>query len=189
MQNRATNTNRKKEIINICLQKFLEEGLFKTSARDLAGILNMQPSGLYYYFKSKDEIVVACAEEVGIRIEDILILPLLEDPNDTKRYMATVEQKLEEAEPMMKFFAQVCTTKEYRESMQPVMERLKERHREYSVKFAESFGCEPEEVAPYLYTCVAVVANYLIFGEELYFDRPHQLIVKAMQDLKDRKKK
>lgn len=146
--------------------------------------MNMQPSGLYYHFKSKDEIVIACAEEAGIRLEDVLIMPALDYLDDTDLLVENTLGEMKEAIPVMKFFAQTCTTKEYRSDMQPVLERLKERHREYSVKFAERLGCEPKEVAPYLYACVAVVANYMIFGEEFYYEQPFRLIADAIKALK-----
>lgn len=188
MQNQKRNMNRQKEIIDICLTQFIENGLFNTSARDLAGALDMQPSGLYYYFKSKDEIVVACAEEAGIRLEDVLILPILNSLDDSEDFVGVTEEKMEEAVPVMKFFTQVCTTQEYRRDMQQVLEKMKKRHQEYADRFAERLNCEPEEVAPYLYACVAIVANYMTFGEEFYYRQPFRLIEDAIRTLKERKK-
>lgn len=184
MKDQTRNKNRREEIISICLAQFIENGLFNTAARDLANALNMQPSGLYYYFKSKDEIVVACAEEAGIRLEDVLILPALgyiDDNGEKEQFVEKATAKMREAVPTMKFFAQVCTTGEYRAAMQPVLERMKERHKGYSVQFAKKLECRPEEVAPYLYACVAIVSNYMIFDESQYFNQPFQLIADAIQ--------
>lgn len=189
MQNQRRNTNRQKEIIDICLTQFIENGLCNTSARDLAGALQMQPSGLYYHFKNKDEIVVACAEEAGIRLERILILPFLDFLDDTKNYTELLREKMTETIPMMHFFAQTCTTKEYRADMQPVMERLKERHKEYARQIAEKLECSSEEVMPYLCACVAVISNYMIFGEDFYYTQPFQLITEAIQKLKDQQER
>ena len=144
--------------------------------------MNIQSSALYYYFKGKDEIVIACAEEAGIRMENVLILPVLACIDDEAYYAAMIKEKMAEIVPMMKFFTQVCTTKEYREAMQPVMERLKKRHYEYAVEIAERFQCSPEEVAPYLCSCVAIVANYMIFGENFYFHEPIQLVTDAIRE-------
>lgn len=178
---------RQKEVIEICLQQFMKKGLYKTSIRDLGNALNMESSGLYYYFKGRDEIVVACAEEAGIRMETMLILPVLDCIDNAENAMETAEKRLEKTEPMMKFFAQVCTTGEYREAMQPVLDRMKKRHAGYAKKFAERLNCEQEEIEPYLAACVALVANRMIFGEDFYYVKPFQLIADAIQSFQERK--
>lgn len=189
MTAKTVDENRRKEIIDVCLRTFIEEGLLRTSSRDLGNALNMQPSGLYYYFKGKDEIVVACAEEAGIRMEDTLIYPVLKSLDDKNANMDEIMEKttvrVEEMAPMMRFFTQVCTTRIYREDMQPILNRLKKRHSEYAVLFAEKLDCKPEEVAPYLYSCVAIVSNYMIFGEEFYFQKPLKLLTDAVNRFKE----
>lgn len=188
MAERTNNENRKKEIIDTCLKKFMEKGLYQTSARDLGNALNMQSSALYYYFKNKDEIVVACAEEAGFRLENILILPVLECLDHEENYRPLIEEKMAETTPMMRFFAQVCTSVEYRETMQPIIDRMKKRHEGYSVRIAEKYQCEPEELAPYLCACVAIVSNYMIFGESFYYEKPIELIVKAVRSFPKRRR-
>lgn len=146
----------------------------------------MKSSALYYYFENKDEIVIACAEEAGNRMEKVLLLPVLESLGDETRYKAMLNERMEENIPMMKFFAQVCTTNEYREQMQEVLNRMKKRHSEYAKKMAEGLGCEAETVMPYLCACVAVVANFMIFGEDFYYNEPIQLIADAINTFKER---
>ena len=35
--------NRRREIVDTCLQKFIEKGLYETTSRDLTDALNMTP--------------------------------------------------------------------------------------------------------------------------------------------------
>ena len=42
--------DRKKEIVELCLNLFIEKGLYETSTRDLSKAMNLQNAGLYYYF-------------------------------------------------------------------------------------------------------------------------------------------
>ncbi len=65
--------NRKKEVINICLDHFISHGL-ETSTRSLSKALKLQNAGLYYYFESKDEAVILCAEAAALRLETNLIV-------------------------------------------------------------------------------------------------------------------
>lgn len=121
-------------------------------------------------------------------MEHVLILPVMSCLDDEKQYPALIREKMAEAAPMMKFFAQVCTTQEYREAMQPVLDRMKKRHQEYAVKIAGKYGCDPEKMAPYLCACVAIVTNHMIFGESFYYEKPIELIVNTVRAFSEQKK-
>lgn len=69
-------TDRRKEVVDICLDLFVEKGLYKTSTSDLSNALQLQSGGLYYYFQTKDDAVVACVEAAIRRLEDALISPV-----------------------------------------------------------------------------------------------------------------
>ena len=88
-------TNRRKEVGNVCLSTFVSKGLAETSSRDLSKALELQSGGLYYYFGSKDDAVLACAEEAAVRLEDRLITPVFKDINDPESlYGALIEDVL-----------------------------------------------------------------------------------------------
>ena len=50
-------------MIGICLDCFVEKGLTVTTTTDLCDANNLQNGGIYYYFDTKEEMVLACAEE------------------------------------------------------------------------------------------------------------------------------
>ena len=161
-------TNRRKEVINTCLSTFVSKGLADTSSRDLSKALELQSGGLYYYFDSKDDAVLACAEEAAVRLEDRLITPVFKDLNDPDRMMKRLKERADEMAPTMKFLAQVCSTSKYREKMEPALGRLCKRYEHYAEKFAVRLNCSVEEVLPYVYVCITAVSNYMIFGEQDY---------------------
>ena len=69
------NAQRKREILDVCLATFIRRGLYETSVRDLSRALALQSGGIYYWFKDKDDVVVTCAEEAALRLEEHLIAP------------------------------------------------------------------------------------------------------------------
>lgn len=73
--------DRKKEIINNCLELLVEKGLTQTITRELSKAMNMKlkSGGMYYYFNSKDELIIACAEEAVIRVENSLFVSALKE--------------------------------------------------------------------------------------------------------------
>ena len=69
-------------MIGICLDCFVEKGLTVTTTTDLCDANNLQNGGIYYYFDTKEEMVLACAEEAISRIEQGAFSIALEDIKD-----------------------------------------------------------------------------------------------------------
>jgi AcrR family transcriptional regulator len=55
--------DKKEIIINSAVKRFRHYGISKTTMQDIATDANLAVGTLYLYFKNKDEIVIACADE------------------------------------------------------------------------------------------------------------------------------
>ncbi len=159
---------RRTEVINICLDHFIEQGLFETSTRSLSKALKLQSGGLYNHFSSKDEAVIVCAEQAAIRLEDTLISPAMRDMGDPDRMMRRLRSRADEMAPTMRFLVSVCSSDRYKDDMKPVLDRLAKRYEHYTEKAAEKLGCTKEDVEPYVYLTITAVSNYMIFAEDKY---------------------
>jgi len=66
---------RRKEIFNASVHLFLEKGFTETSMREIADAAGIGKSTLYYYFKSKDEILISYFRneltKITLRAEEI----------------------------------------------------------------------------------------------------------------------
>ncbi len=175
--------DRRTEVINICLDHFIEQGLFETSTRSLSKALKLQSAGLYNYFSSKDEAVIVCAEQAAIRLEDTLISPAMKDLADPERMMRRLRSRADEMAPTMKFLVSVCSSERYKEDMKPVLDRLAERYEHYTEKTAQKLGCSKEDVEPYVYMTITSVANYMIFAEDRYIYPQIKLVKEALKAL------
>lgn len=158
--------DRRKEVINICLDLFIEKGLTTTSTRDLSSALKLQNAGLYYYFESKDEAVIACAEEAAIRLESALIPRAIRDIGNPDIMMKRLQSRADEMAPTMRFLVTVCASKQYKDKMKPALNRLPERYRYYAEQVAEKLNCNKNDVEPYVYLVITAVTNYMIFSED-----------------------
>lgn len=69
----------KKEIINNCLELLVARGLTQTTTRELSKVMKLKSGDMYYYFNSKNELIIACAEEAVIRVENSLLVPALKE--------------------------------------------------------------------------------------------------------------
>lgn len=175
------NSDRRKEILNVCLDTFINKGLSETTVRDLSTALKLQSGGIYYWFKDKDEAVVACAEEAALRLENSLIFPALKDIKDPDKMMKRLKIRADEMRPTMKFFASVCALSKYEERMQPVLDRLAERYEAYARRFSKELNCDFDAVAPYVYFAITTITDYMIFGEAKYIFPQIELIKTALK--------
>lgn len=168
---------KKQKVINICLDYFVKQGFYETSTRGLSRALKLQNSGLYYYFKNKDEAVILCAQEASIRVEKALIEPTIHDMADPDNMMKRLRLRADEMAPTMRFLSAVNSCDRYKEQIGPVVEGMLKRYDEYTGQIAERLSCDKEEVRPYVYMTIAAVMNYMIFGS-VDFVMPQIQVVK-----------
>ena len=160
---------RKKEIIDICLDCFIEHGI-NVSTRKLSGAINMQSGGVYYYFDSKSDLVTACAEEAISRIENRAFGFVLENVTDIEKTLDSLGNMADELSPTMRFLVSVCVSEEYGKLVKPALSRLAERYVEYTKNVAELLRCSEDTVRPYVHLCILALNNYMIFSERALFD-------------------
>ena len=140
-------SDRKKEVINKCLDHFIANGL-ETSTRSLSNALQLQNAGLYYYFGNKDEAVVLCTEEAALRLENALLPSVSNGIDDPEAMMELIRARAVEMAPTMRFFASVCVSNRYREAVKPILDRLAQRYDRYAEKVAEHLRCDKAEIEP-----------------------------------------
>lgn len=169
---------RHEEVVSTCLDQFVKKGLYKTTSRDLSKALKLQNAGLYYYFQSKDDAVIACAEEASFLLEDGLIVPALGDIYDPEILVKNLFSRADSLAPMMRFLAQVCSANEYMDAMKPALFRLSQRYQEYAKRFAQKLRCDVQTVEPFVYMSISSISNYMLFGEQSYII-PQMEMVKA----------
>ncbi len=173
-------SNRKKEIVDVCLQTFMKNGLTHTSTRDLCAALNLNSGGVFYYFKTKDEIVEACAEEASLRIERDLMEAALNDIENPTKMMTDLRDRADAMRPLMKFFVSVSTCAKYTDMLTPLLERLTTRYDYYCLTFASVLDCSVEEISPYVYTGINALLSYMLFSEKKFSAPQLRLIHNAL---------
>lgn len=172
--------DRMREVINICLDHFIENGL-DSSTRSLSSALKLQNAGLYYYFNSKDDAVLACAEAAAIRLEETLLAPALRDLINPDVMFKRLQSRADEMTPTMRFLVSVCVNGKYKERMKPALHRLDQRYEHYADMIAEKLGCKKEDIEPYVYLVITAVANYMIFEEDVFISPQMEIAKRAIK--------
>lgn len=161
-------TDRRKEVVNICLDLFVEKGLYKTSTRDLSKALQLQSGGLYYYFPTKDDVVVACVEAAIRRLEEALILPVKKEIVNPAEMMKRLLSRADEMAPVYQFVVTVCSDRQYRDKTRSILDALGKRYVYYSDVFSQLLNCKVQELTPFVYMSITAITNYMIFREESF---------------------
>lgn len=99
-------------MIGICLDCFVEKGLTVTTTTDLCNANNLQNGGIYYYFDTKEEMVLACVEEAISRIEQGAFSIAFEDIKDVANMMDHLGTLADELSPVMRFLVSVCVSQD-----------------------------------------------------------------------------
>ena len=176
-------SDRKKEVLNTCLELFVSKGMSETSVRNLSNAINLQVSGMYYYFKSKDEAVIACAEEAALRLETNLIGLTIRDIGNPEKMFKRLLSRADEMAPTMKFFAQVCAAPKYTLKMQPVLDRLSEKYKIYALKFAAKICCDVTVIENLFYSSISIMTDYMIFGKRGYIETQIKTIENTLKSI------
>lgn len=164
--------SRNEEVVSTCFDQFVKKGLFNITWRDSSKALKLQNVGLYYYFTSKDDTVIACAGEASFLFEGWLIVLALSNIYDPKVLVKNLFTRDDSLTPMMKFLAQVCSASEYR------MQYCRRFSGSVNVirsiqKICQKLWCEVHNVEPCVY-----ISFYMLLDEQSY-NVPQLEIVEA----------
>lgn len=187
--NISKKTERQKELIGIFLDCFVEKGLTVTSTKDLCKAGNLQNGGIYYYFETKEQIVLACAEEAIRRIEKSAFGMVLEDLEDVANMMDHLGSLADQLSPTMRFLVSICVSQEYGDKVKPYLVQLANRYPYYTNRIAEVLGCTKEEVEPFVHLSILALNNYMIFQERALFLPQIEAAKKGLLRLAKQKRK
>ena len=182
-------TERRKEIIGVCLDCFVEKGLTATTTKDLCAAAKLQNGGIYYYFSTKEEIVLSCAEEAIDRIENGAFGIVFKDISDIKSMMDRLGTMADKMSPTMRFLVSVCVSREYGEKVKTALSRLAGRYPYYTEKIAAILDCTPAEVEPFVHLSILALNNYMIFAERALFNPQIEAAQKELLRLVERKER
>lgn len=173
----------RKEVVKKCLNCFVQNGLTQTTTKELSSALNLQNGGVYYYFDTKTEIVISCAEEAVREIENKISDLAFENIEDIENMVKILEELSEELSPIMRFLVSVCVSNEYSNLVKPTLVNLADRYIIYSEKVAKALKCDLDEVKPFVYMAILALNNYMIFSEKALFEPQIALVKKALLNI------
>jgi len=186
MDERSENVSKKYTAVSICLQQFVDKGLFATTSRDLSKALNLQTAGMYSYFENKDEAVIACAEEAAKKLESDLMNIAVDRISEPYVMMAELKKKAKEMAPMMRFFTQVCSTEKYEERIRPMLSGLSIRYENCAKDLATHLNVDVESIKHFVYMTITAIVNYMVYQEDSYVDPQLRFVAEQISKISDK---
>ena len=180
--------DRKKEVIDLCLKELVSRGLSETSVRDLSASLQLQKAGIYYYFKDKDEAIIACAKEAAQRFQASLIIPALQDIHDPDIMLKHLKHNADELASTMKYFAQVCASPRYQVMVMPILSSISDQNKLYATKLAEILMCSLEKAEFYFSIVLSAIYSYTIFGDECSLSAVMAILKPKLEEVSEKQK-
>lgn len=159
-------SGKKKEILEKSLKCFVENGLTKTTFSVLVKHIEIPRSLVYYYFQSKDELVIACAEEAAKRLEDDLMTVAVKNIKNLDDMFEKLQSRAFKNAPLMKFLASVASSVYYGDKIKPALKAFAGRYDKYAEQIATKLDISIDVIRPLVYITILSMTNYMIFEEE-----------------------
>jgi AcrR family transcriptional regulator len=166
MREPTMNNIRKEEILKKCFKYLSECGLENVSMRNLCNEIDMSMSSVYYWFEDKDGVIIN-ATEWGVKyVADELFNYIFKYLNNLQIIIITFSEYALRYQNELRFIYQVATSKTYGEKIIPLANNLSTIYDNYAEKIANHFGCNKQELVPYVYLFVSAVLDYVIWHDK-----------------------
>lgn len=161
-------TERKKKrdiVIATAYDLFVRKGLEKTSIRDIASLTGMNVNTIYYYFRTKAEIVICCVEYGLKSISKNLFSLASSNKIDDSFFADLLLHSLVNKEQFCWCY-QVITSPNYNWLMKDILLKTRQEYDKYIVEIAHVNNIDTEELRSLAGLIILVVKDYMITEDE-----------------------
>lgn len=161
-KNEIARIEKRNRIVAVAYSLFIKRGLEKVSVRDIAGLTEMNINSIYYYFRTKAEIVICCVEYGLDRVsKQIFDLAKSGDLKEDRFLSKILDCSLETKEEMCWCY-QVITSPNYNWLMKDIVISVRKRYSKYIDDLARKNNCQSKYFKLLINMSVLVVKDYII---------------------------
>jgi AcrR family transcriptional regulator len=157
-------SSKKNYIIEKCYECFVKNGIENTTTRDFCVAANVNANTLYYYFDSKNQILVECVNYGYRQLEGALFDALKEfDKSSLDIFPRLTKIGLDYA-PQMRFLHQAVSSPAYEEYREDQFKKVNAFYDRLGKELAERFECPYEIIKDYIYEIMTLLSYYSLWG-------------------------
>lgn len=175
-------TEKRNKIVNIAYGLFIKKGLEKTSIRDIASLADVNVNTLYYYFRTKAEIVICCVEYgLGKISKDIFETIDLGGAKKNRDLKSLLNYSLKYREELCWCY-QVITSPNYNWLVKDILIKVRKGYCSYIDEMANQICCDKELFMQLAMITIQIIKDFMITEDENCFSQI-ELINERLQAL------
>lgn len=153
------------EILELSFRYLAEHGLENTSMRDLCNGIGISLGSTYYWFESKEDIVVSTAEYGLTKVAGILFEYAFDTMHDLKTLFDGFLDVVKEHQPELRFVYQVATSPVYGDRIRKKAEGLHETYEKYIKRLSELLKIQYEDLVPIVFMAISTILDFIVWDD------------------------
>jgi len=181
-------TEKRNMIVEVAYKLFIKKGLEKTSIRDIANLADVNVNTLYYYFRTKAEIIICCVEYGLEKIsKDIFETINLKGARQIGELKSLLDYSLKYKEELCWCY-QVITSPNYNWLVKDILLKVRRGYCTYIDEMASQIGFNKERFMQLVTIAIQIIKDFIITEDENCFTQI-ELINERLQALMSNNKK
>ena len=157
-------SDKKKYIIGKCYECFVKNGIENTTTRDFCAAADINTNTLYYYFRSKNQVLIECVNYGFTLLESAFFDALKEfDKSSFDIFPHLVNIGLDFA-PQLRFLQQAVSSPSFEPYREAQFKKVNEIYDRLGIKLAERFDCPYELIRSYVYETMTLMSYFTLWG-------------------------
>ena len=157
-------TTKRDYIIEKCYECFVKNGIENTTTRDFCAAAKVNANTLYYYFNSKNDILIECIDYGYRQLESALFDALKEFDRSSFDIFPRLTKIGLDYSPQMRFLNQAVSSPAYEEYREDQFKKVNAFYDRLGKALAEQFECPYELIKDYIYEIMTLLSYFSLWG-------------------------
>ncbi|HHT16440.1 MAG TPA: TetR/AcrR family transcriptional regulator [Papillibacter sp.] len=153
-------------IIQKCFDCFVKNGIEGTTTRDFCAEADVNANTLYYYFASKNDILIECVNFGFSQLENALFDALKEFDKSSFDIFPRLTKIGMDFAPQMRFLYQAVSSPAYEEYRDDQFKRVNAFWERLGKELARRFECPYELIKDHIYEIMTLLSYYTLWGSQ-----------------------
>ena len=155
---------KKNHIIEKCFECFVKNGIENTTTRDFCAAANVNANTLYYYFVSKNHILIECVNYGFMQLENAFFVALKEFEESSFDIFPRLANIGFDYAPQMRFLHQAVSSPSYDEHREDQFKKWNAICDRLGQNLAEYFDCPIEIIKDYINEIMTLMSYFSLWG-------------------------
>ena len=157
---------KKDYIIEKCYECFVKNGIEKTTTRDFGIAADVNANTLYYYFTSKNEILIECVNYGYSQLESAFFDALKEFDQSSFDIFPRLTQIGLDFAPKMRFLHQAVSSPAFEEYRADQFNKVNAFYDRLGAELAKRFECPYELIKDYIHETMTLLSYFSLWGSQ-----------------------